>query len=185
IEFVCTSSRVGTVLVASSAAGERAACAILLGDNATTLREDLERLFPRAELRASKDEIGGLLKQVVSHINNACGSELPKLDIRGTPFQKRVWAELSNVPAGTTTTYAAIARAIGAPRAVRAVGRAIGANRLAVAVPCHRAILSTGGLSGYRWGTDRKRALLLAEGVKVDSLLCSPVGVRKTARSTV
>ena len=85
--------------------------------------------------------------------------DLP-LDLRGTAFQQRVWQALQNIPAGTTATYADIARAIGAPRAVRAVAQACAANPLAVAIPCHRVVRTDGGLSGYRWGIERKRELL-------------------------
>jgi len=87
------------------------------------------------------------------------GLDLP-LDIGGTIFQQRVWAALRAVPVGTTTTYAEIARAIGAPTSMRAVAQACGANRLAVAIPCHRVVRSDGSLSGYRWGVARKRLLL-------------------------
>jgi AraC family transcriptional regulator of adaptative response/methylated-DNA-[protein]-cysteine methyltransferase len=87
------------------------------------------------------------------------GLDLP-LDVRGTAFQQRVWAALREIPAGTTVTYTDVAKAIGAPRAVRAVAGACAANSLAVAIPCHRVIKNDGALSGYRWGIDRKRALL-------------------------
>ena len=82
----------------------------------------------------------------------------------GTPFQRRVWTALRRIPRGTTVTYAALARRIGRPRAVRAVAAAVAANRLAVVVPCHRVVRSDGGLGGYRWGVARKRALLVREG---------------------
>ena len=85
--------------------------------------------------------------------------DLP-LDIRGTAFQHRVWEALTRIPAGATASYAEIAKAIGAPRAARAVARACAANRLAVVIPCHRVVRGDGTLSGYRWGPDRKRALL-------------------------
>jgi len=85
------------------------------------------------------------------------------LDIRGTAFQQRVWKALQRIPVGTTASYADIAKVIGMPKAVRAVARACGANTLAVAIPCHRVIRNDGTLSGYRWGVDRKRALLERE----------------------
>jgi AraC family transcriptional regulator of adaptative response/methylated-DNA-[protein]-cysteine methyltransferase len=90
------------------------------------------------------------------------GLGLP-LDIRGTSFQVRVWEALRKVPAGATTTYAAVAKRIGRPTAVRAVAAAIAANPIAVAVPCHRVIRTDRSLSGYRWGVDRKAALLRRE----------------------
>jgi len=87
------------------------------------------------------------------------GLTLP-LDIGGTAFQQRVWQALRAIPAGRTASYAEVATAIGEPAAVRAVARACGANPLAVAIPCHRVVRSDGGLSGYRWGVERKRDLL-------------------------
>ena len=90
------------------------------------------------------------------------GLGLP-LDIRGTAFQRRVWEALREIPAGETTTYGALAKSIGRPRAVRAVGAACGANPIAVAIPCHRAVAADGALTGYRWGVARKKALLARE----------------------
>jgi len=87
------------------------------------------------------------------------GLDLP-LDVRGTAFQQRVWQALRAVPAGRTASYAEIARTIGAPTAVRAVAHAVASNPLAVAIPCHRIVRSDGALAGYRWGVERKRALL-------------------------
>lgn len=90
------------------------------------------------------------------------GLDLP-LDVRGTAFQQRVWRALQQIPAGTTASYADIAQRIGSPKSVRAVAQACGANALAVAIPCHRVVRSDGGVSGYRWGVERKRALLERE----------------------
>ena len=102
--------------------------------------------------------------QVLSLIEApGAGIDLP-LDIRGTAFQRRVWAALTELPAGSTASYAEIARRIGAPKAVRAVAQACAANALAVVIPCHRVVRSDGALSGYRWGIPRKRALLAREG---------------------
>ena len=92
----------------------------------------------------------------------ATGLDLP-LDVQGTAFQERVWRALRRIPAGATVTYREIARRIGAPRAVRAVAQACASNALAVAIPCHRVVRSDGALSGYRWGVERKRALLSRE----------------------
>jgi AraC family transcriptional regulator, regulatory protein of adaptative response / methylated-DNA-[protein]-cysteine methyltransferase len=93
------------------------------------------------------------------------GAELDlPLDVRGTAFQRRVWQALREIPAGSTTSYAELARRIGAPKSVRAVAQACAANPLAVAIPCHRVVRGDGGLSGYRWGVERKRALLEREG---------------------
>ena len=92
----------------------------------------------------------------------ALGLDLP-LDVRGTAFQQRVWQVLRKIPAGSTASYTDIARTIGSPSSVRAVAQACGANTLAVAIPCHRVVRIDGALSGYRWGVERKRALLERE----------------------
>ena len=90
------------------------------------------------------------------------GLDLP-LDVRGSAFQERVWQALREIPAGETVSYAEIARRIGEPKAVRAVAQACGANKIAVAIPCHRVVRNDGALSGYRWGVERKHALLEKE----------------------
>ena len=90
------------------------------------------------------------------------GLNLP-LDVRGTAFQQRVWQALQAIPVGQTASYAEVAQRIGSPTAVRAVAQACAANALAVAIPCHRVVKSDGALSGYRWGVERKRALLTRE----------------------
>ncbi len=87
------------------------------------------------------------------------GLDLP-LDVRGTAFQQRVWEALRAIPAGATASYTDIAERVGSPKSVRAVAQACAANALAVAIPCHRVVRSDGALSGYRWGVERKRALL-------------------------
>jgi AraC family transcriptional regulator of adaptative response/methylated-DNA-[protein]-cysteine methyltransferase len=92
----------------------------------------------------------------------ARGLELP-LDVRGTAFQQRVWEVLRSIPVGSTRTYGEIAELLGTPRAVRAVAQACASNPLAVAIPCHRVVRTDGSLSGYRWGVERKRALLARE----------------------
>ena len=104
-----------------------------------------------------------LVAQVVGFIEApSLGLNLP-LDVRGTAFQERVWKALRDIPPGTTVSYTDIAERIGAPQAVRAVAQACGANHIAVAIPCHRVVRRNGDLSGYRWGIDRKRELLLRE----------------------
>jgi AraC family transcriptional regulator of adaptative response/methylated-DNA-[protein]-cysteine methyltransferase len=92
--------------------------------------------------------------------------DLP-LDIRGTAFQQRVWKELQRIPAGKTVSYSEVANRIGSPSSARAVAQACGANALAVAIPCHRVVRNNGDISGYRWGVDRKRALLVRERMTV------------------
>ena len=153
----------GLVLVAAT---ERGVCAIQLGDDAEVLRTDLRARFPLAEIVPDAPGLTALVAQVVGLVAAPAGAcDLP-LDIGGTAFQQRVWEALRRIPAGATATYTEVARAIGEPAAVRAVAMACGANRIAVAIPCHRVVRSDGALSGYRWGVERKRALLKREGVE-------------------
>ena len=105
----------------------------------------------------------GLVARVIALVEEpALGHDLP-LDVRGTAFQQRVWQALSGIPAGSTKSYTAVAVSMGAPGAARAVARACAANPLAVAIPCHRVVRRDGGLAGYRWGVERKAALLERE----------------------
>lgn len=163
IRFATTRCSLGALLVAAS---DRGVCAILLGDAPEALREDLGRRFPRAALREGEAGFGALVAQVVALIEApGLGHDLP-LDLRGTTFQQRVWQALRQIPAGRTESYAEVAARIGAPGAARAVARACAGNALAVAIPCHRVVRGDGGLSGYRWGAPRKRALLEREGAR-------------------
>jgi AraC family transcriptional regulator of adaptative response/methylated-DNA-[protein]-cysteine methyltransferase len=141
-------------------------CAILLGDDPDELAHDVERRFPRARLVGADAAFERLVATVVGLVEQpSVGTKLP-LDIRGTAFQQRVWSALRAIPAGETVSYAELAKAIGAPRAVRAAAQACAANPLAVAIPCHRVVRTDGDLSGYRWGIERKRALLARESSK-------------------
>ncbi len=163
ISFAVGACALGLVLVAATTRG---ICAILLGDDAEALRRDLAARFPRAEIAAGTPDFAATVEAVVRLVAAPeAGFDLP-LDIGGTAFQQRVWQALRRIPVGTTATYAEIAAAIGAPAAVRAVAMACGANALAIAIPCHRVVRSDGALSGYRWGTERKAALLAREGMK-------------------
>ena len=156
IRFAIGECSLGAILVAMSGRG---VCAILLGEDPDALVRDLQDRFPRADLIGGDADFEHLVAKVVGFIEApAVGLDLP-LDIRGTAFQQRVWQALREIPVGTTASYAEIARRIGSPKAVRAVAQACAANTLAVAVPCHRVIRSDGGLSGYRWGVERKRIL--------------------------
>ena len=160
IRFAVGQCSLGAILVAQS---QRGICAILLGDDPERLLRDLQDRFPKAMLLGADSGFEQLVAQVVGLIEApALGLQLP-LDVRGTAFQERVWQALRDVPPGSTVSYAELAARIGSPKAVRAVGSACGANPLAVAIPCHRVLRSDGDLSGYRWGVERKRALLLRE----------------------
>lgn len=160
IRFAVGECSLGSILVAQS---ERGVCAILLGDDPDELIADLERRFPRAELLGGDAGFERVVATVVGFVEAPCvGLDLP-LDIRGTAFQQRVWSALRTIPAGETASYKVIAEKIGSPTSTRAVAQACGANSIAVAIPCHRVVRTDGGISGYRWGVERKRALLERE----------------------
>jgi AraC family transcriptional regulator of adaptative response/methylated-DNA-[protein]-cysteine methyltransferase len=149
----------GSILVAVSAVGLRA---ILLGDDADTLRRDLQRRLS-GQRDGRSDAFDEVMPRVVDFVHQpARGLDWP-LDVRGTAFQERVWAALRAIEPGTTASYAEVAARIGRVGASRAVAGACAANPLAVAIPCHRVVRSDGSLSGYRWGVARKEALLRRE----------------------
>jgi len=160
IRFAIGACSLGAILVAQSGRG---VCAILLGDDPDALARELQDRFPKARLIGGDRDYERVVAQVVGFIEApALGLDLP-LDVRGTAFQQRVWQALREIPAGSTASYGDIARRIGAPTAARAVAQACASNLLAVAIPCHRVVRNDGGLSGYRWGVPRKRALLERE----------------------
>ena len=160
IRFAVGECSLGTIVVARS---ERGVCAIFLGDDPDALVRELQDRFPRATLIGGDSAFEALVARVVGFVEApGLGLELP-LDVRGTAFQQRVWQALRDIPPGSTASYTQIAGRIGAPRSVRAVAQACAANPLAVAIPCHRVVRTDGGLAGYRWGVERKLALLRRE----------------------
>ncbi len=160
IRYALADCSLGKIVVAATSRG---ICAILLGDDASALLQQLQRRFRRALLSAADADFEQSVAKVVALVEQpASGLDLP-LDLRGTTFQHRVWQALRAVPPGSTVSYAEIARRLGVPHSARAVGQAVGANPVAVAIPCHRVIASDGSLSGYRWGPARKLALLARE----------------------
>jgi len=157
LRFAVGQCSLGAILVASS---EKGVASILIGNDPGALVCSLQDQFPHANLIGGNKDYESLIAQVVGFVEApGIGLNLP-LDVRGTAFQQRVWKALREIPAGQTASYQDIARKIGSPRAVRAVAGACAANAIAVAIPCHRVIRSDGELSGYRWGIERKRALL-------------------------
>jgi len=157
IRFAVGECWLGSILVAST---DKGICAILFGDNPDLLVRDLQDRFPKAQFIGGDAGFEGLVAKVVGHVEAPTRSlDLP-LDVRGSAFQKRVWQALREIPPGSTESYAAIAGRIGQPKAVRAVAQACASNAIAVAIPCHRVVRTDGALSGYRWGVERKRALL-------------------------
>nr|WP_188823985.1 bifunctional DNA-binding transcriptional regulator/O6-methylguanine-DNA methyltransferase Ada [Brucella endophytica] len=160
IKFAVGECSLGAILVAAT---EKGVCVISLGDDPDALLRELQDRFPKAQLIGGDAEFEKTMAKVVGFIDApGIGLDLP-LDVRGTAFQERVWQALRDIPAGRTVSYTEIAERIGAPKAVRAVAGACAANKIAVAIPCHRVVRQDGDLSGYRWGVERKRALLQRE----------------------
>lgn len=160
IRYAAAACSLGLVMVAATSKG---VCSIMLGDDENALVRELRDRFPKARLLVGDRQFAALVAKVVDYIEAPHGRLHLPLDVRGTAFQHRVWMALRSIPVGKTASYAEIAERIGQPGAVRAVAGACAANKLAVVIPCHRVVRSDGALSGYRWGTARKRALLERE----------------------
>jgi AraC family transcriptional regulator, regulatory protein of adaptative response / methylated-DNA-[protein]-cysteine methyltransferase len=160
IRTALAESALGPLLVGATEAG---VCFIGFGEDPAALEGDLRRRFPKAEVEPAPAALAGTLRQIVSFLEEPRAALALPLDLRGTAFQRRVWEALTTIPFGQTRTYAEMAAAIGAPRAVRAVARACAQNHVSLAVPCHRVVGRDGDLTGYRWGVPRKRALLAKE----------------------
>ncbi|MBO0748955.1 MAG: methylated-DNA--[protein]-cysteine S-methyltransferase [Porphyrobacter sp.] len=156
IRWAVVESSLGPMLVAAT---DKGVCRLSFGRG----REELERLFPNAELAEGGEAFAELVQRVVAAVDDpASGRDIP-VDVRGTAFQERVWQELRRIPPGETRSYAEIAAAAGNPNAVRAAGSANGANHVPVLIPCHCVIRSDGSLGGYAYGLDIKRELLNRE----------------------
>lgn len=163
IRFALGESSLGTILVATS---EKGICAISLGSDPERLLQEFQDRFANANLVPGGKDFDAWVARVVGFVEApGVGLSLP-LDIRGTAFQQRVWHALTEIPVGTTISYAELAQRIGAPKSVRAVARACASNTIALAIPCHRVVRSDGSLSGYRWGVERKRSLLERESAQ-------------------
>jgi AraC family transcriptional regulator of adaptative response/methylated-DNA-[protein]-cysteine methyltransferase len=160
IRFAIGESSMGLILVARS---DRGVCAILMGDDPGQLVRDIRDRFPDTNLIDGDGDFEQLVSKVVGFVEASGLSLALPLDVRGTAFQQQVWRALRKIPVGTTASYTDIAKRIGSPKSVRAVAQACAANPLALAIPCHRAVRNDGTLSGYRWGVERKRALLARE----------------------
>ena len=157
IRWAVVESSLGPMLVAAT---DKGVCRLSFGRG----REELERLFPNAELVEGGADFAALVQRVVAAIDDpASGRDIP-VDVRGTAFQERVWQELRRIPPGETRSYAEIAAAAGNPRAVRAAGSANGANHVPVLIPCHCVVRSDGSLGGYAYGLEIKKKLLEREG---------------------
>lgn len=160
IGYSTVSSPLGQLLVAATVDG---VCSVKLGDSDPALVSDLRREYPAADIRANHQARTDWVKAIIGHLRGEAPSlDLP-LDVRATAFQWKVWRALQRIPYGETREYAEVARAIGRPKAARAVARACATNPVCLVVPCHRVVPATGGTGGYRWGADRKARLLAAE----------------------
>ena len=161
IRFAIGASSLGAILVAAT---DKGICEILMGDDPDQLARDLQDRFPKAELRGAEADFEATVARVVGLVEApALGLDLP-LDVRGTAFQQRVWQALREIPCGQTVSYGELAARLGLPAGARAIAGACAANPVAVAIPCHRVVRNDGSISGYRWGVERKHALLAREG---------------------
>jgi AraC family transcriptional regulator, regulatory protein of adaptative response / methylated-DNA-[protein]-cysteine methyltransferase len=160
MRYVVRRCWLGSVLVAGA---DRGITALLLGDEPESLVRDLRGRFPGTELAGPDRRFDDLADEVVRFLEGSTGDVEAPLDLRGTDFERHVWAALREIPAGSTAAYSEIARRIGAPAASREVAEACAANPVAVLIPCHRVVRKNGALGGYRWGVRRKRALLERE----------------------
>lgn len=160
IRYTCTDSPLGRMLVAAT---DKGICAIQFANSDDELEQGLRREYPFAVRKRDEAEIGPWKEQLLQRMRGQkLKAELP-LDIQATAFQRRVWSHLQSIPFGATRSYSQVAKAIGQPAAQRAVARACASNPVAVAIPCHRVVREDGDMGGYRWGMDRKKALLEME----------------------
>lgn len=158
--YAIADSKLGKVLVASS---KRGVCSILLGDKTADLSKDIKDRFPQSTLIQNETALKGDIAKILRFLEEPRERLQLRLDMRGTPFQRRVWEKMRAIPAGRTVSYSELARWLNPIANPRAVARACAANPIALAVPCHRVIRSDDSLAGYRWGIDRKRSLLQKE----------------------
>jgi AraC family transcriptional regulator of adaptative response/methylated-DNA-[protein]-cysteine methyltransferase len=157
IKYTIADSPLGKLMVAAT---ERGICAVSFGDDDESLRSELSDEFFAAEIEESDKDLKDAVRAIVKSLDGEKTILTLPLDLHATAFQMRVWSELRKIPYGETRSYAQVAKALGNPNAVRAVARACATNPVALVNPCHRVIGSDGKLSGYKWGIERKKALL-------------------------
>jgi AraC family transcriptional regulator of adaptative response/methylated-DNA-[protein]-cysteine methyltransferase len=160
ISYTIVNSALGRLLVAAT---ERGICMVSLGDSAAALEAALRHEYPSAEIQRDASGFAPWVTAIVRCLNGRQPNLNLPLDVQATAFQRRVWEELRRIPYGRTRSYKQVAQAIGRPSAVRAVARACATNPVSVVIPCHRVLRADGGLGGYHWGLERKRALLERE----------------------
>jgi AraC family transcriptional regulator of adaptative response/methylated-DNA-[protein]-cysteine methyltransferase len=160
ISFAIADSDLGRLLVAAT---ERGVCAVYLGDDDARLEDELRNEFPAASIERDREGLEADIAMVLESLETGTAPASLPLDVRASAFQAQVWEALRAIPVGETRTYGQIAETLGIPRGARAVGRACATNPVSLVIPCHRAVRNDSGLGGYRWGLERKRALLEKE----------------------
>ena len=160
IGYTIAKSTLGKVLVAAT---NRGVSAVYLGDSNARLVAELRGEYPHAEISPARTAFERWVREILQRAEGKTPARELPLDLQATAFQRRVWQELQRIPRGSTRTYSQVARALGRPRAVRAVARACATNPVSVVVPCHRVVRADGNLAGYRWGLSRKQKLLARE----------------------
>ena len=160
IRFAIADSALGRILAAATAKG---LCMVSLASEDAALEAELRRDFPAAAIARDDDALKPMMETVLGLLDGGAPARALPLDIRATAFQWQVWRALAAIPAGETRSYGELAAHLGQPGAARAVGRACATNPVSLVIPCHRAVGGNGSLTGYRWGTERKRALLARE----------------------
>jgi len=168
ISYLTVSTEFGLLMIAAT---DRGLCFVQFGESEAALAQALRDEYPKAAIKPAENHHSGQLGRWAATIQEYLRGNQPDLDlpadVRATAFQARVWNFLRSVPSGEVRSYAAVATGIGQPRATRAVASACARNPVALLIPCHRVIRGTGELGGYRWGVDRKRALLELERTRV------------------
>jgi AraC family transcriptional regulator of adaptative response/methylated-DNA-[protein]-cysteine methyltransferase len=160
LRYTVVATAAGPLLLAAS---DRGLCAAWFGDDEARLDEALAREYPSAELRRDDRALAPMAEAIRRHLDEGAPLSQVPLDVGGTPFARAVWHKLQAIPYGHTRTYAEVAASVGRPGAARAVGSACAANPVAVVIPCHRVVRADGSGGAYKWGVDRKRALLARE----------------------
>jgi AraC family transcriptional regulator of adaptative response/methylated-DNA-[protein]-cysteine methyltransferase len=168
VAYMMADSPLGRLLVAAT---ERGVCSVNMGDSDEELEAGLRREYPAAEIApwhgGKREGMALWLELVVSQVGEGSPTVNLPLDVQVSAFQAKVYAELRNIPRGETRSYGDVARAIGRPRAMRAVGNACGTNPVPLVIPCHRVIAGDGSIGGYGGGVERKRKLLRMEGATI------------------
>jgi len=179
IAYVSVPCPLGRLLVAVT---ERGLCRVALGDDAAALERDLREEFPAADIQRDGTRLAGAVAALTRHLAGEQPDVALPIDVRATAFQRRVWDALRRIPYGETRTYGQIARGLGRPTAARAVARAVATNPVALVVPCHRVVPAHGAPGGYRWGRERKEALLARESARDRSPVTPPPRIRRRRR---